>query len=203
MGLSFHYNGQITNAERLPELIEEVKEIVSVYKWEYYIFETAFPHNQLTPENEYTDDIYGICFTPPGSETVFISFLSNGKMCSPSHLQFYGKSDCQEEQPYLYMLSVKTQFSTSLIHATIIQIIRHLSAKYLSNFNLSDEGEYWETNDETRLNLNFKKYTALIDNFALGIETLPINANESFDQYFQRIMEIVSKQQNKTNDTIQ
>lgn len=197
MGLSFHYNGEISNAERLAELIEEVKEIVSVYQWKYNVFETAFPNYRLTEENEYTDAVYGICFTPSGSETVFISFLSNGKMSSPGHLQFFGKTKTQVEQPYLYMLSVKTQYSTPLIHATIIQLLRHISTKYLSNFNVSDEGEYWETNDETRLKQNFDKYTSLIDNFALGIETLPINTNESYEQYFQRLMEIVSKHQNK------
>jgi hypothetical protein len=197
MGLSFHYNGKIANANKLPELIEEVKEIVSVYQWKYKVLETHFPKNQLTDENEYADSVYGICFTPPGCETVFFSFLSNGRMCSPGHLEFFGKTATQVEQPYLYLLSVKTQYSTPLIHATIIQLFRHISTKYLTNFNLSDEGEYWETNDETVLKQNFTKYTAMIDNFALGLETLPINANESFDQYFQRLMEVVSKLQNK------
>jgi hypothetical protein len=31
MGLSFHYHGQLANAGRLPELIEEVKEVALVY----------------------------------------------------------------------------------------------------------------------------------------------------------------------------
>jgi|APHig6443717497_1056834.scaffolds.fasta_scaffold23954_2 hypothetical protein len=193
MGLSFHYNGEISNAERLPELIEEVKEVALVYQWKYKLFETAFPKRQFTKENVYTNVVYGICFTPPGCETVFISFLSNGKMSSPGHLQFFGKTATSEEKPYLYMLSVKTQYSTTLIHATLIQLFRHLSAKYLSNFDLTDEGEYWETNDETILKQNFEKYTALLDNFALGLETLPLNANESYEHYFQRLMEIVSK----------
>ncbi|MFA9388759.1 MAG: hypothetical protein ACERKD_03075 [Prolixibacteraceae bacterium] len=197
MGLSFHYNGEISDAGRLPELIEEVKEIVSVYQWKFNVFESSFPNNRLTEEKEYTDTIYGICFTPPGSETVFISFLSNGKMSSPNNLEFFGKKATQVEQSYLYMLSVKTQYSTQLIHATIIQLFRHISAKYLSNFNLSDEGEYWETNDENVLKQNFDRYTSLIDNFALGLETLPINTNESYEQYFQRIMDIVAKHQNK------
>jgi Holliday junction resolvasome RuvABC endonuclease subunit len=54
MGLSFHYKGEIAETERLPELIEEVKEIVSVYQWKYYLLETAFPNNRLTVEKEYT-----------------------------------------------------------------------------------------------------------------------------------------------------
>jgi uncharacterized protein YsxB (DUF464 family) len=117
-------------------------------------------------------------------------------MSSPDHLQFFGKTAPLEEQPYLYMLSVKTQFSSPLIHATIIQLFRHIIQKYLTHFELSDEGEYWETNDETVLKQNFEKYTALLDNFALGLETLPIDTNESYEHYFQRLMEIVSKRKN-------
>jgi hypothetical protein len=196
MGLSFHYSGEIAQAEMLQELIEEVKEIVSVYNWKYNIFETTFPNNCLTAENETTDEIYGICFTPPECETMYFSFLSNGKMSSSAHRLFFGKTATQEEQPYLYMLSAKTQFSTPIIHATIIHIIRHISTKYLTNFNLSDEGEYWETNNEAILKQNFEKYTTLIDNFVLGIETLPLNNNESYEQYFQRLMEIITKQKN-------
>ena len=92
MGLSFHYSGRIANPELLPKLIEEVLDITKTYGWKNFCYETSFPQNRLSGINEYSDEVFGISFTPPECETIFISFLSNGRMSSPIHLRFYGKS---------------------------------------------------------------------------------------------------------------
>lgn len=191
MGLSFHYTGSIAEPELLPELVEEVLDIAKVYGWKNSIYETSFPNNCLSGVNEYSDKIFGVSITPPGCETIFFCFLSNGKMSSPAHLKFYGKSEDQNENPFLYLISVKTQFSNPLIHATIIQIFRHLNQRYFSDFKLSDEGQYWETNNEEILKGNFAKYDALLDSFHLGLETIPMKANESFEDYFRRLFELI------------
>ena len=80
----------------------------------------------------------------------------------------------------------------SLHHSgSIIQIFKHLNKRYFSNFNFSDEGQYWETNNEEILKSNFAKYDAILDNFSLGLETLPMKANESFEDYFLRLFELI------------
>jgi len=145
--------------------------------------------------NEYSNTIFGASITPPGCETISFCFLSNGRMSSPAHLKFYSKSEDQDENPFLYLISVKTQFSNPLIHATIIQIFRHLNQRYYSDFKLSDEGQYWETNNEEILKANFTKYDALLDSFHLGLETLPINVNESFEDYFKRLFDLIEKRE--------
>lgn len=198
MGLSFHYSGSIANPKFLPELIEEVLDIAKIYGWKNSIYEISFPNNCLSGINEYSDEIFGISITPPGCETIDICFLSNGRMSSPIHLKFYGKTKDQEESPFLYLISVKTQFSNPFIHATVIQMFRHLNNRYFSNFTLSDEGQYWETNDEEILKSNFAKYDALLDSFSLGLETLPMKANESFEDYFTRLFEQIGKRDKNT-----
>lgn len=195
MGLSFHYSGSIANPEFLPKLIEEVLDTSKIYGWKNSIYETSFPNNCLSGTGEYIDEIFGVSFTPPGCETIYICFLSNGRMSSPTHLKFYGKSKDQDESPFLYLISVKTQFSNPLIHATIIQIFKHLNNRYFSDFKFSDEGQYWETNDEEILKNNFTKYNAILDSFSLGLETLPMNANESFEDYFLRLFELIEKRE--------
>lgn len=198
MGLSFHYSGSIANPEFLPKLIEEVLDTSKIYGWKNSIYETSFPNNCLSGTGEYIDEIFGVSFTPPGCETIYICFLSNGRMSSPTHLKFYGKSKDQDESPFLYLISVKTQFSNPLIHATIIQIFKHLNNRYFSDFKFSDEGQYWETNDEEILKNNFTKYNAILDSFSLGLETLPMNANESFEDYFLRLFELIeNRERNK------
>jgi hypothetical protein len=155
--------------------------------WKYKVFETEFPANG-TGKEEYTQEIYGICFTPPQCETVWISFLSNGKMSSPMHLDFFSKKEKQEERPYLYMLSTKTQYAGVEIHKLIIHLLKYIEGKYLLQLTIMDEGHYWETGDEKLLVDTFKQYTKLIEHFVSSIEIFPMYPGESYDAYFKRLM---------------
>jgi hypothetical protein len=125
MGLSIYYSGTFNPDASLSSMIEEVKDIAELYKWKYKVFESEFPTNTIGNEN-YNQEIYGICFAPPQCEPVWICFLSNGKMSSPSHLKFFGKGENKEEKPYLYMLSTKTQYAGIEIHKLIIQLLNIL-----------------------------------------------------------------------------
>jgi hypothetical protein len=187
MGLTIHYSGSFNPNSSLSAMIEEVKDIAELYKWKFKIFETEFPSGGPGKE-EYSQGIYGICFTPTKCETVWISFLSNGKMSSPLHLDFFGIKENQEEQPYLYMLSTKTQYAGIEIHKLIIHLLKYLEVKYLQELKVMDEGHYWETGDEKLLADTFKKYTDLIEGFAASLEIYPMNPGESFEAYFKRLM---------------
>ena len=187
MGLSIHYSGSFNAKASLPAMIEEVKDIVEIYKWEYFVFEDEFPVNSIG-KTRYNQNIYGICFAPPGCETVSLCFLSNGKMSSASNLKFYGNSKNKEEAKYLYMLSAKTQYAGIEIHKLIIHLLKYVSGKYLKDFTVNDEGDYWETGDEKLLQNAFKQYTDLIESFASSIENHPIKSGESFEVYFERLL---------------
>ena len=50
MGLSIHYSGSLSNPDYLSEIIEEVKDIAEVFKWEYNIYEERFPYLKDTPK---------------------------------------------------------------------------------------------------------------------------------------------------------
>jgi len=186
MGLSIHYSGTFNSNSSLSAMIEEVKDIAELHKWKYKVFESEFPSNE-TGKEKFTQEIYGICFAPPECETVWISFLSNGKMSSPLHLDFFGKKETQVEQPYLYMLSTKTQYAGIEIHKLIIHLLKYLEVKYLQELKVMDEGYYWETGDEKLLADTFKKYTEIIEGFASSIEIYPMNAGESYEAYFERL----------------
>lgn len=192
MGLSIHYSGSIANPKCLPELINEVRDIVGIYDWPCKVYESEFPEMHFG-KNTFTNDIYGISFTPPGCESVFISFLSNGKMSGPLQLELYGNTDIESEKKYLYIISVKTQFAGVNVHKVVVQLFRYLSDKYLARFNMSDEGNYWETSDEKVLKDNFKKYTALFNSFCSAIEKHPFRTNETIEHYFMRLVKIIKE----------
>ena len=190
MGLSFHYSGSIANPDLLPELIDEIQDIARLYNWKYFIFDRQFAEDTIG-KPDYNQNIYGICFTPPECETIDICFLSNGRMSSISHLKFFGKTDDQAEQAYLYMLSVKTQYAGIELHQFVIQLFRYLNKKYFADFKLTDEGSYWETNDLALLQTTFKRYTDLINGFASALESIPVQNGETIESYFERLLKLL------------
>lgn len=191
MGLSIHYNGRFNKNAVLSDLITEVKEIAETFQWDYNIFQKEFPLKK-EEDQSFDQKIYGISFTPPKCETVSICFLSNYRMSSFMNLKFYGHPENPSEKDFLYMLSVKTQFAGVTIHKKIIELFRYLYKKnYFSAFDLTDEGEYWETCDESLLEQKFKEMEFLIDNFSLALETTSMKQGESYENYFRRIMKII------------
>ena len=196
MGLSFHYSGRIANPDLLSDLIDEIEDIAKVYRWKYNIYERYFQENTIG-KPDYNQNIYGITFTPTDCETISVSFLSNGRMSSRSHLIFWGHTPEQPEREYLYMLSVKTQYAGAELHMFIIQLFRYLNTKYFTDFKLSDEGQYWETNDETILKTTFKRYTDFINGFASTLESHPTIFGEDIESYLNRLLKILQDKRNE------
>ena len=196
MGLSINYSGSFKNEASLEAMIEEVKDIAEIYDWKYTINNSRFPKNTFG-KLEYDGKLYGISFTPPNCETISLTFLSNGKMCCGARLEFFGNSDSENDKLYLYMLCTKTQYAGSTNHKIIIHLLKYLSQKYFRDFQLTDEGDYWETEDESLLEKNFKTYNDLIYGVAHSVKNYLINTNESFTEYFERIMKILDEKRNK------
>ncbi len=168
-------------------MIEEVKMIAEVYGWKTTVLDTDFVYSEDIDKEE--PDMYGLVFTPEGSETVPIVFLSNGKMVSPAVVKL-----CGLDWEYLYYIAVKTQFAGELVHKVIVHIFKHLQEKgYFSKFEMTDEGQYWETGDEDVLHKQFERYNMLLDSFEFGLKNFPANKKENFDDYIQRMFEMVNK----------
>ncbi len=53
MGLSIHFSGRLRDATALPELIKEVSDIASVYKWKYKVYETNFPNGRFEEQTSF------------------------------------------------------------------------------------------------------------------------------------------------------
>ena len=190
MGLTIHYNGIFNEKASLYEMIEEVKDISEIYNWQYTIYENQFPSGSLENDS-FNDEIYGISFTPPNCETVSLCFLSNGRMSSQAHLKYFRNSTDESEKKYLYMLSTKTQFAGSDLHKLIVHLLKYISKKYLKEFNVIDEGRYWETGNEKLLEETFKHYNNFLDSVGFALDNIPLEANETFEKYFSRILKAI------------
>lgn len=199
MGLTFHYNGRFNKDASLPKMINEVIDIVEACKWDYRVYERDFPPGNGAGDS-YNDSIYGISFSPPDCETVWLCFLSNHRMSSPLHLQNWGNTTDPSEKKYLYMLFTKTQFAGEETHKFIIELFRYLEKQnYFEALEISDEGEYWETGDENHLKERFEKYRAILDNVSFALENVPKEENESFEAYFSRLLRIIHEKKGGKN----
>ena len=195
MGLSFHYKGKLRKPESLTKIIEEVTDIAKANFWSHHVFEEAFPNPVFSLDSN-SDSVYGICFSPPDCDVVCITFLPNGELCPFYNLELPRDANAEQDGAYL---SVKTQFAGPQIHKQLITIFDYLNKRYFENFDLIDEGNFWETKNEQLLEDTFKKYTNLIEGFDSLLENIPIGENESIEAFLIRIAEIFQKKD--SNDT--
>lgn len=141
MGLSIHYNGKLKDIALLPQLVEEVQDVCNVLNWKYQL--------------DNNDDIKGIWFSPPECEPFAFTFYPSGELVNKLYLR------CNIEPANT--VSVKTQFAGVDVHMAATKLLRHLARRYFSVFNVSDEGRYWETDDEEILRKQFGLYNALLN----------------------------------------
>jgi hypothetical protein len=194
MGISIHYSGRIKTKGSLPKLIEEVKDISASYKWHYHIFEEEFPKGSFG-KPVINQKAYGICFTPPGSEALTLTFASNGKLVSPWYLEYYFTKE--KDDKMLNRNSTKTHYAGASAHKVIIHLLDYLSKKYFRQFKLYDEAQYWETRDEKLLEHNFNYLNACMDSFSTALETQPMKKGETYEKYFERLFKQVNQNKKK------
>ena len=186
MGLTIHYKGKLKSAELLPDLINEIVDIVNIYDWKYDIFEKEYPDNNFYKES--FDDAYGVIFSPPKCEPVYLTFLSDGKMANPFFLKYY-KEDKEESKERKYWVSTKTQYAGIEVHKVIIQLFRYISKKYLVDFEMSDEGRYWETNDVQVLQESFNRYNFIMDQFAEAMDSFTENDKNNPESMINKLID--------------
>ncbi len=186
MGLTIYYEGNFKRDASLSEMIDEIKGISEVNKWTYHIFEEAFPENSF--DKEHDDEIYGICFSPEEKcEPVWLTFISTGRMCSPFLFDQNNISPDKQLEEAMYSLFTKTQYAGVETHKIIIHLLRYIGKKYLDDFKVIDEGQYWETGDEKVLKENFRRFTAAIQTFTSALENAETKAGESTEEAILRI----------------
>lgn len=144
MGLSIHYSGNIAELEKLDQLIEEVTAICKELDWSMQTFDD--------------DAIKGISFSPTDCDPVFLTFNSEGRLLSPINIlvkDIYDGGSIDRE--LMFTTSTKTQFAGIDAHIALIKLLKYISKKYLKDFKLMDEGDYWETGDEKAISKAIRK----------------------------------------------
>ena len=99
-----------------------------------------------------------------------------------------------EPHEYSFFTATKTQFADIETHVWIIGLLRYLKKRYLSNLEVKDEGEYWDTEDLEKLREKKQFLQGMIDAIAGGLsEDEPLPEDASVDDIIARIEAIVKK----------
>lgn len=212
MGLSFHYKGRLTSASELNTFVEEVEDICKVFDWKFSVLNTEYPNDKFVyPLNE---DDYGVIFTPDECEPVTLIFDSEGRIYNPWMKDIIAKhdegqvkvitvqlnlddeelnpiftEDSEEFDPLdmVYTVSVKTQFTTAEQHVKIIELLRYISGKYFSDFEMIDESGYWTSRNPEKLDAKLNKVTEFIDRFEDMVSSEVIKSPEDFLKFIKKL----------------
>lgn len=187
MGIAIHFGGTFSTRHTMKEFVTEVQDIATVLKWKFHVISDEEIPTTVGPI-EKDCDLYGICLTPTECETMTLTFHSNRKMMSISTLQVLEPELWAEHPTWLYTISCKTQFGGPKMHKSVIMLLKYLSTKYLDDFTMFDETDYWNTGDEEAMTKLFEKMSSLINMLRGTIEDFPMQDNEDPEQYFKRIL---------------
>ena len=165
MGLCIHYSGWLRERRLLGQLIEEVNEISGIMDW---------PHQRVCLE-----EVEGIILTPPGCETVFLTFNPDGQLVSLVNMAC-GLQPATE-------ISVKTQFAGIEVHRSLIHLFHRLKDEYFAGFEMMDEGFYWEKGDEETLRQRFSEYDFLLNEVCGALEGFRKREGEGSEKMTERL----------------
>jgi hypothetical protein len=194
MGLSIHYRGQIRDYALIEDLVNECEDICKSLEWDYHIREKKSNANDDAhignPDfiGYAMEDLKGISFTPKECETVSIVFFPSGILCSPAKLIY---NDPTTNDLMVETVSVKTQYAGMDVHLTVLKLLEYLKDKYLSFFELSDEGLYWETKDIEVLKSQFARYDFIVNSMRDALKEFKALPGETAESLADRLEELL------------
>lgn len=163
MGVTIHYSGQLKDPANLSLLIPELQLACQRLGWpcqviderilgtaEYDIFREENEHDVYVEiETKPVDDRWrGVIIQPPECETLWLTFNRSGQLIIyDTPFQAVDTPGRYHAREYLFC---KTQFGTAETHIAICNLLRQVEP-YMAEFEVSDEGHYWESGDREKL----------------------------------------------------
>jgi hypothetical protein len=153
MGVSIHYRGRLNDVGQLARLCEELTDIATVMGWESTRLDDDWGQPgdarlRVTPTGARIDGhlgLKGVQITPEAdAESLSFFFDREGNLRPLMDVVSILDGTLDPREAWV---SVKTQFASPAIHVWIVGLLKYLKKRYLSDLQVSDEGEYWESGD--------------------------------------------------------
>ena len=201
MGLSIHYRGRLDDLGRLGALCDDLADIADAMKWPWTRLDEDWGRPASARLVASADGcsieghlpLKGIVLTVhPACESLRLLFDREGDLRDPITMIMILHGDISPEDA---CVSVKTQFSSPAVHVTLIKLLRYLKKRYISDLELLDEGDYWQTGDERALTEKMSFLSEKIDCVADVLSTSDIGdtADLSPTQLADVIEDILAK----------
>ena len=98
-----------------------------------------------------------------------------------------------EDSELTYLNFIKTQFAPVENHIAIIKLLKYIQQKYISNLDVYDEGEYWQTGDEKILKRKIDFLNSVMDQLEDVLNTIEIEEGSSAESIADKIEEVLKK----------
>jgi len=194
MGITIHYKGKLNNPDLLNTFCDEIKDIAKDMNWSFNTFD-----NDLNKSNSsYLDKngnikghipIKGLNVTiHPKAESLSFLFDKNGNLRNLLVMTY--KNGNESEVSNIF---IKTQFVPIEIHITIIKLLEYIKKKYISNLEVIDEGNYWETRDKNILEEKLSFLNKEIDQIGNIISEIIVDGTDSPEAILRKIENVLNK----------
>jgi hypothetical protein len=201
MGVTIHYRGKLSDTNEIGAFIEELTDIAETMKWPHSVLDEDWskPATAELTFNERGAEIIGdlslkgISFIPhPKCEGVSLFFDADGNLRDPMSIMMILDGTLKPEDTWL---SVKTQYAPLNVHITIVKLLKYLKNRYISNLEVNDEGQYWETSDPHILKVKMEFLNEKLEQVAHVLESADMGDTSSYtpEQMLSIIEELLSK----------
>jgi hypothetical protein len=157
VGITIHYKGNLQNVQMMPQFMEELIDISSTMKWPYYVLDEDWSkpstaHLLTTGEQSVIAGdlaLKGISIDlHPACESLSLFFTAEGILASPMTVIMYNEGEIAKSDMWNF---IKTQFAPPDVHMSVVKLLKYLKKRYMPNLEVTDEGEFWDTEDKDLL----------------------------------------------------
>lgn len=157
MGITIHFAGQLNDLQEVHAVMDDLIDISKTMQWEWTSLDEDWnkPASAKLSVSGTRAEITGhlglkgvLININPDCEPLQIYFDSKGNLQTPVGMVLLLEERLKPGKSYT---SVKTQFAPPDIHIAIINLLKFLKNRYISDLEVFDEGEYWESGDRDLL----------------------------------------------------
>ena len=180
MGITIHFKGKLNSPDLTTFFLEEVEDIAKSMEWDYTVFSES---NDEKPAPK------GLFIQPhPNSELLQFMVDKKGHLRNAVMLEHFEKN-----KDSTYYNSIKTQFAPIEIHIAVIKLLKYLKQKYISNLQVWDEGDYWQTGDAKLLHEKFDFLNKKLDEFESILNTIEFKVNDTAKSVADKIEQVLKR----------
>jgi len=97
----------------------------------------------------------------------------------------------KDNDEFTWFNHIKTQFAPVEIHIAVIKLLKYIQKKYISNLDVYDEGDYWQTGDEKILKGKIDFLNGAISQLSEVLNSIEFEKDSSTESIADKIEEVL------------